>query len=334
MKSKIGVYICQCGSNISDYVDVEAVKDIVKEFEGVDFAKVTMFACADSTQKEIVSDIESQGLDGIVIASCSPKLHLLTFRNAAERAGLNPYNYVQVNIREQCSWPHSDNPKKATDKAVQLIKAGIERVKRSEELSPIGIESLNSVLVVGAGIAGMRAAIELGNMGTKVYLIEKEHFIGGRVPQWNKLFTSDEPSNKVIEKLYAQIINHSNIELYTGAEMTSKNGSVGNFTVDIQVKSSGVNKETVDASRFDQLINSCKIEVPEEFNFGLTKRKAIYKNQKGQYPEGLVIDFENCTKCGDCQKGVDFVTLEDKTETLNLKVGALLLATGSDPYTP
>ncbi|MCD4770696.1 MAG: disulfide reductase, partial [Bacteroidales bacterium] len=137
MKQKIGVYICQCGSNISDYVDVDKVKDSVKDLEGVSLVKITMFSCSDSTQNEMVDDIKNGDLDGLVVASCSPKLHLPTFRNVAIRGGLNPYNYVQVNIREQGSWAHSDNPKKATEKAIQLVKAGIERTKYSNALEKI-----------------------------------------------------------------------------------------------------------------------------------------------------------------------------------------------------
>ena len=137
MNNRIGVYICMCGSNISDYVDVEKVKEAASKVEGVLLAKTTMFACADSTQQEMVKDIQEQKLDAIVVASCSPKLHLFTFRNVAIRGGLNPYNYVQVNIREQGSWAHSDNTPKATEKAIKLVQAGIERVKYSKELTPV-----------------------------------------------------------------------------------------------------------------------------------------------------------------------------------------------------
>ena len=192
MKNKIAVYICQCGSNISDYVDVEAVREEIAKDPDVAIAKTTMFACADSTQKEMVEDIKGNQLDAMVVASCSPKLHLITFRNVAERAGLNPYNYVHANIREQTSWAHSDKPANATKKAIQLIKAAIAKVKYSVALTPPKIKAENSVLVVGAGVAGLRAAVDLADMGTRVYLIEKSHFVGGRTSQWTTLFSSDE----------------------------------------------------------------------------------------------------------------------------------------------
>jgi len=204
MKNNIGVYICMCGSNISDYVDVERVKEAAIKVNGVSLAKVTMFACSDSTQQEIASDIKEQKLDAIVVASCSPKLHLFTFRNVAIQAGLNPYNYVQVNIREQGSWAHSDNKPKSTEKAIQLVLGGIARVKHSKELETVKIHSENSVAVVGAGVAGMRAAIELGEMGSTVHLIEREYFVGGRTSQWNVLFTTNETGQSVVSQISSQ----------------------------------------------------------------------------------------------------------------------------------
>jgi heterodisulfide reductase subunit A len=197
MKEKIGVYICHCGGNIADYVDVKKTREIVEKESGVVLAKDTMFACADSAQKEIVDDIKTNNLDAIVVASCSPKLHLYTFRNVAERAGLNPYNYVQCNIREQSSWAHTDKPKEATDKAVRLIRSAISRVRHSEALTPIEINTINAVLIIGAGVAGMRAAIELADMGTEVFLVEKNHFVGGKVAQMGELFSTNQKGRKL-----------------------------------------------------------------------------------------------------------------------------------------
>ncbi len=335
MNNKIGVYICHCGSNISDYVDVEKVKSAISIMDGVILAKTTMFACADSTQNEIAEDIRNNKLDGIVIASCSPKLHLETFRNVAIRGGLNPYNYVQVNIREQCSWAHSDNPVKATEKAIRLIQAGISKTKYSQALSTLKIPSKNIVLIVGAGISGMRAAIKLANMGSQVYLIEKEHFIGGRITQWNELFVTGETGQEVIARLYKEIKENHNITLFTGAEIISKAGSVGDFKIQVKIRPRYINPNCeLNLEKLEKAIKACPIIVDDDFNFNLTKRKAIYVNYPGEYPEIPAIDADECNKCGECIKLCQQINLNQKTETITINAGAILLTTGFDPYEP
>ena len=234
MKKKIGVYVCHCGGNISDYVDIEKVKEAVKDEANVYLLKDTLFACSDSSQKEMVDDIKTSELDAIVVASCSPKLHVPTFRAVAQRAGLNPYNYVQVNIREQSSWAHSDQPAGATEKAILLVKAGIARASESQALTSMKIPTTNAVAVIGAGIGGMRSAIALADMGTEVYLIEKEESVGGHVANCGELFTTNIKGTDLVENLHTEIKKRPNIKLFTNAELTEKKGSIGNF--DIKVK--------------------------------------------------------------------------------------------------
>ncbi|MDX9848446.1 MAG: CoB--CoM heterodisulfide reductase iron-sulfur subunit A family protein [Tenuifilaceae bacterium] len=335
MKNKIGVYICMCGSNISDYVDVEKVKESVAQVDGVFLSKVTMFACSDSTQQDIANDIKEQNLDAIVVASCSPKLHLFTFRNVAIQAGLNPYNYVQVNIREQGSWAHSDNKKGATEKAIDLVKGGIARVKYSEELETIKIPSENAVAVIGAGVAGMRAAIELAEMGSKVHLVEREYFVGGRTSQWNVLFTTNETGQQVVSRLYNQVINHPNITLYTATTITSKKGSVGDFTLTLTTKPRYIKPDCkFDKVKFQQAVDVCPIEENDEFNFNITKRKAIFKNYDSEFSEIPAIDFEACNKCGECAKLCEDIDLNQQPTQSTVHVGAILLSTGFNPYEP
>jgi heterodisulfide reductase subunit A len=340
MKQKIGVYICYCGSNISDYVDVKKVRDQISEVEGVKLAKTTMFACADSMQKEMVEDITGKELDAIVVASCSPKLHLFTFRNIAVRAGLNPYSYVQVNIREQASWAHSDNPAKATIKAFNLIKAGVERVKYSKELNSIFISSKNTALIIGAGIAGMRAAIELGDMGTEVHLIEREHFTGGRTSQWSRLFTTNETGEEVISKIFNKVYEHNNIHLLTGAEVISTEGTVGDFKAKIKITPRYIDPdckldENLDLRKsLNNAIKACPIEVEDEFNFNITKRKAIYKGFESEFPHCPVIDMKNCTKCGECEKLFQYIDFNQEEKIIEISAGAIIVATGFDPYEP
>ncbi len=334
MKRRIGVYICHCGGNISDYVDVKKVREAVKDEEGVFLAKTTVFACSDSSQKEIIADIQENNLDGIVVASCSPKLHLHTFRSVAERAGLNPYEYVQVNIREQDSWAHSDNPEKATEKAIRLIRAGIKRAIEAKPLTPNEIPVINGVAVIGGGAAGMRAAIELSDTGLNVYLIEKEHFLGGRIPQWGELFETNERGEVLIERLYKEIVKRNNIKIFTGAEVESFSGCVGNFELGVRIKPRFV-KRDFNCKDYEKILKECPVEVEDEFNFGLTKRKAIYKSYEKAFPEIPAIDKENCTRCGICEKlcpeSFDF---NQKEEKLNLRVGAVILTTGFSPYEP
>lgn len=237
MKKKIGVYICHCGGNISDYVDVAQLGKLVSGEENVVISKDVMFACADSNQKQMIQDIKDHQLDAIVVASCSPKLHLHTFRNVAQRAGLNPYHYTQVNIREQCSWAHSDTPAEATTKAYGLIRAGINRVSFSEALENIEINTKRAVAVIGAGVAGMRAAIDLARMGNEVYLIEKENQPGGHIAQAGKLFMTGETGKEMIERLLNQLQTIPQIKLFRGATVEKISGNIGNFMLEVHIGS-------------------------------------------------------------------------------------------------
>lgn len=332
MKKKLGVYICHCGGNISDYIDVEKVRAAIENEEGVFLAKTTMFACSDATQKEMVQDIETNDLDGLVVASCSPKLHLITFRAVTERAQLNKYNYVHANIREQGSWAHSDDKEGATGKAVQLVKAAVAKVRLSKSLEPIKIPSKKAVVIIGAGIAGMRAAIELAHMGCPVTLIERDHFTGGRVAQWDILFTSDQTGREIVSRLYNEINNSKNITLLTGAEVISNKGSIGNFRLQVKIKPRYI-KDHFDDDKLKKVIAVCPVEVPDEYNFNVTNRKAIYQNP-GQYPKYPVIDIKNCTRCGECEKVCDNIDFSLKEEVIEVEAGSILVATGFDPYIP
>lgn len=233
---KIGVYICHCGGNISDYVDVEKVRQAVEGDEIVFLSKTTMFACSDANQRDMVDDIKANGLDGVVVASCSPKLHLTTFRNVSERANLNKYTYVHANIREQASWAHSDNKMGATEKAIHLVKAAIAKSHYAEALETNKIKAVKAVAVIGAGVAGIKAAISLAEKNTEVVLIERESEVGGRVAQWGPLFSTQETGREMIDRLSSQLKQHKNINLLTNSEVVENKGSVGNITLKIRRK--------------------------------------------------------------------------------------------------
>ena len=333
MNKKLGVYICHCGGNISDYIDVEKVKAAVAEEDGIYLAKTTMFACSDATQKEMVEDIRSNSLDGLVVASCSPKLHLLTFRAVSERALLNKYNYVHSNIREQGSWAHSDDKAGATEKAISLVKSAIAKVRLARSLDPMTIPSKKAVAIIGAGVAGMRAAIELADMGCPVTLIEREHFVGGRVSQWDVMFTTNQTGKELVTRLYNDVIQRDNINLITGAEVIANSGSIGDFTLKIRVTPRYI-REKCDQNNLQKAIAACPVLVPDDFNFNITSRKAIYHNFPGEYPQYPVIDIKNCTRCGECEKICSSVDFSQEEQTVDIHVGSVVMATGFDPYTP
>jgi heterodisulfide reductase subunit A2 len=333
MDKKIGVYICHCGGNISDYVDVEKVKHSIENDEGIFLVKTTMFACGDANQKEMVDDITKNGLNGVVVASCSPKLHLITFRAVTERANLNKYNYVHANIREQASWAHSDDKTGATETAIRLVKAAIAKVRLAQPLYPFVINSKKAVAVIGGGVAGLRAAIELSDMGCPVTLIEREHFIGGRVAQWNLLFTTSETGKELVTKLYNEVIDRDNITLHTGSEVISSTGNIGAFKLKIK-KIPRYIKEECHKGKLQEAIDACPVTVDDTFNFNITVRKAIYHNFPSEYPQEPVIDIKNCTRCGECEKICPSVDFSQKEEIIEIEVGSVLMATGFDSYTP
>lgn len=234
---RIGVYVCHCGGNISDYVDCEKVRDQVTGEDGVEIAKSTMFACSDAAQQEMIDDIRESDLDGIVIASCSPTLHMQTFRGVAERAGLNPYEYVQVNLREQCSWAHTDLPTLATNKAVAMTRAGIAKARYTEPLEKIRIDTVPRALVIGAGITGLRAALALSDLGISAFVIEQAERVGGWVGGFGKMYPHDRKGSELVEGLVREIDDRDNITIYTSAELVEKSGSIGDFTVTLAVAS-------------------------------------------------------------------------------------------------
>lgn len=231
---RLGVYICHCGGNISDYVDVEEVRKAVEHEEGVVLAKTTMFACSDSNQNDMVSDIKKHKLDGVVVASCSPKLHLVTFRNVAERGDLNKYTYVHANIREQASWAHSDDKQGATGKAIHLVKAAIAKSRYAEPLYPNQIEAEKTIAVIGAGIAGLKAAASISDKNINVILIEKENRVGGHAAELGDLFMSDEKGYDLVNRVYNDIVQRENVTILTGSEVISSKGSIGDFTLKIR----------------------------------------------------------------------------------------------------
>ncbi len=267
---RIGVYICHCGGNISDHVDVQRVREAVAGHADVVVAETKLFACADGTQHEMVTAIQEQNLDGLVVASCSPKLHQITFRGVAKRAELNPYTYTQVNIREQCSWAHTDDPEGATQKAIGLVRAGIAQSRLSTPLNPLVVETLPRTMVIGGGVAGLRAAIGLADIGLQVIVVERGSRVGGWLAQLGPMFPNDRSGREQIDALLAEVAKRPMITVITNAELVGKSGSFGNYTALVRVNGEPDNVLEVEVGTF-VVATGTDVYQPElgEYGYGI-----------------------------------------------------------------
>ena len=267
LKKRIGVYICHCGGNISDVVDVKTVAEEASKHPSVVLGKEFMFMCSDAGQQMIVDDIKEHSLDGLVVASCSPKLHELTFMNVAERAGLNPYEFYHVNIREDASWPHSDDPKGATAKAVRMVNAGIEYVKQTSPLAKIQVNTTKRVLIIGGGIAGIRAAIDLAKMKIDVVLVEKEDRLGGYTPNIYKTYPEGKAGAEIENELVEQLNEFKDhIEIHTSSEISGVSGYIGNF--EIQIQNNSLNQQVEKSVGIIIVSTGFKSYTPKDGEYG------------------------------------------------------------------
>ena len=341
-EERIGVYICHCGSNIAATVDVHDVSTWAAEAladRGVVVARDYQFMCSSLGQELIEADIREQGLTRVVVGACSPHLHEATFRNACQRAGLNPYLCEMVSLREQVSWVHTDRAA-ATEKSKSMISGGVERVALHEPLEPLIVPINPATLVVGGGIAGIQAALEIADSGYPVYLVEREPSIGGHMAQFDKTFPTLDCSACILTPKMVSVGEHPNITLLTWSEVEQVDGYVGNFTATVRQKARYVNPDV--CTGCGNCIEKCPVRVVDDiFEAGLGYRKAIYRPFPQAVPKYPVIDVDNCTyfqrgKCKACQlfcptepKSIDF-TQED--EIIQLNVGNIILATGYDLF--
>ena len=330
---RIGVYICDCGGNISDTVRCEQAATVLGKMPNVTVARHCQFMCSDPGQKLITDDIKENGVNRVVVGACSLFLHEQTFRKTVERAGLNPYLYTHIGLREQDSWVHHGCSREATEKAIRMMSAGIAKARLMRPLEAVHLDANKHVLVIGGGLAGLRSALSIARRGLKVTLIEKNHFLGGHLGQWDHVFPTNEDARVLLQDLMENVLAEPNITIYTGSEVVSAKGYVGNFGISIRQQPRGVDNN-FDA--VDEAIAACPIEVPDEFSFGLTKRKAIYRPYIGCQPGTPVIDREHCTRCEDCLKvdASNSIHLDEHAIEIDLKVGAVVMATGFTPYEP
>jgi heterodisulfide reductase subunit A2 len=329
---RIAVYTCHCGGNISDVVQCGDVAELAKGLPDVVVSRTHEAMCSDLGQAMIEEDIKKHGVNRVVVAACAPSLHEQTFRNTVSRAGLNPYLYHHVGVREQDSWVHESFPCQATDKALRLLSAGVAKAHLLQPLEPIRLDAVQHALVIGGGVSGLRAAWDIARMGIQVTLLEKSPFLGGRMAQIETMFPTDESAREALHRLIGEVVAHPRITVYTNTELVSTKGYVGDFQVEARQVSRGVSEGFAD---LDKAAAVCPVEVPDEFNYGLTTRKAIYQRYPGAYPATPAIDWENCTLCGECAQAVgEGINLQKQSETIALNVGAIVVATGFDLYTP
>jgi heterodisulfide reductase subunit A len=341
-KERIGVYVCHCGTNIAGIVDVQDVATWAAgrlKDRGVVIARDYKFMCSSLGQELIEKDIKEEGLTRVVVAACSPHLHENTFRTACKRAGLNPYLCELVSIREQVSWVHTDKAA-ATGKAKAVLSGGVERVIHDEPLEPLRVPIHDTTLVVGGGIAGIQAALEIADAGFPVYMVEREPSIGGHMSQFDKTFPTLDCAACILTPKMVSVGNHPNVKLLTFSEVEHVDGYVGNFTVTIRKKARYVNTELCTGCGICQEKCPKKI-IDEVYEAGLGYRKAVYTPFPQAVPKYPVIDKPNCTffqkgTCKACQKfcptnAIDF-TQED--EVITIPVGNILLATGYDLFDP
>jgi heterodisulfide reductase subunit A len=341
MKQKIGVYICHCGTNIAAAVDCEELARFAGTLPGVMVARDYRYLCSDPGQDLIKNDIRDLSIDRVVVAACSPRMHEVTFRNAVSSEGLNPYFLNIANIREQCSWVHKDR-EKATDKAKQILRAAVARVLRQEALTARKVEIKPSALVMGAGIAGIQAALTMANEGMKVSLIERAPYIGGHMAQLDKTFPTLDCASCIFTPKTVEVARNKNVELFVCSEVVEVKGHVGNFKVAIRRQPTYVDHNR--CTGCGDCVEACVLKkgVPSEFEESMARRRAIYIAFPQAVPLKAVVDKESCLFLGKgkCKKScveackAGAIDFEQKEEVIEREVGSIIIATGFDLYDP
>jgi heterodisulfide reductase subunit A2 len=341
---RIGVFVCHCGTNIAGSIDIDAVKEYAKTLPNVEHVNDYKYQCSMPGQSNIQEAIKENDLTGVVVAACSPRLHEPTFRAATKDGGLNPFRFEMANIREQNSWVHMHDQAGATEKAKDAIRIAVAKASLLEDLYPKSVPVEHAAMVVGAGVAGMQAALDLANSGIKTYLIEKAPTIGGRMSQLDKTFPTLDCSQCILTPKMVDVGRAENIVLMVNSEVEGVEGYIGNFDVTIRRKATGVlSPKEAEAKGIvgggctgcGDCAPVCPVTKPNEFEMGMAPRKAIYIYHPQVVPLLYTIDWDSCVKCGLCveacgeKKAID---LEMQDELVTVKVGTVILATGYEVF--
>jgi heterodisulfide reductase subunit A len=341
MASRIGVYVCHCGINIAATVDVSEVATYAASLPHVVIARDYMYMCSDPGQEMIQQDIRDHNLNRVVVASCSPRMHETTFRTVIEEVGVNPYYFEMANIREQVSWVHT-NRDTGTRKAKELIAGTVAKAALLEPLEERQVDVTPAALVIGGGIAGIEAALDIADAGYRVFLVERQPSLGGRMAQLNKTFPRMEDAGALVASEMERVLEHPNVEVLAYSEVVEVDGYVGNFQATVRRKPRFVDPES--CTSCGKCAEACVLagQVGDEFQMGLSQRAAIYRPFPQALPPTFTVDSVHCLKIkeGRCEDGppcalacpedaVDFGQQEDE---VTLDVGAIIIATGYDPF--
>ena len=334
---KLGVFICHCGVNIAGTVDVKSVAEKIGKIEDVAHSTEYIYMCSEPGQQIIREAIRDKGLEGVVVACCTPSMHENTFRKAVKSQGMNPFLCEIANIREQCSWVHQKDKEEATQKAAEIIQATLDKVRQNEQLEAIAVAINRRVLVIGGGIAGITASLDLADGGYEVVLLEREPALGGHMAQLSKTFPDLDPAHSGLISKASEVERHPRIDLHCYSELEDVKGYVGNFELAIRKKATSVDWGKCTGCGI--CIKNCPVEYVSQFERGMGMRKAIDHPYPYSVPNKPVIDREHCRyffdgSCRKCEetcpeKAIDFKQKEERVEQ---KVGAIVVATGYDLF--
>ena len=331
---RVGVYVCHCGVNVGGVVNCPEVAEYAKTLPNVVIAKDYKYMCSDPGQSLIQDDIKEHGLNRIVVAACSPRLHEPTFRRCVEEAGLNKFLFEFANLREQDSWVHMTQPAEATAKAKDLTRMAVAKARLLEPLEASKVAVDKKCLVIGGGVAGIQSALDLADMGFKTYMVERNPTIGGRMGQLDKTFPTLDCSMCILAPKMVDTSKHENIELITYAEVKEVDGYIGNFTVKVEKKPRYVKED--DCTGCGQCQEVCPIEIPNYYDEGVGMVRAAYIPFPQAVPLCATIDKNYCIDCGLCETvcGPEAIDRNMEPEEIELHVGTIIAATGYDPYDP